>query len=99
MTYIRVVPRHNRPALQTTFRQALELPGPVLVHARTRKGRGYRPAETDQVGFHGAALPPMTVPTEAFRAEPGNASHGSNGSSANGSSGANGANAPTPAAA
>ncbi len=33
----------------------------MLVHVRTRKGRGYRPAEADKVGFHGAALPPMTV--------------------------------------
>ena len=35
--------------------------GPVLVHVRTQKGRGYQPAEADKVGFHGAALPPMTV--------------------------------------
>ena len=35
---------------------------PVLVHVRTRKGRGYRPAEADKVGFHGAALPPMGRP-------------------------------------
>jgi 1-deoxy-D-xylulose-5-phosphate synthase len=39
----------------------------VIVHVRTRKGRGYRPAERDQIGFHGAALPPMpdlaTAPT------------------------------------
>jgi 1-deoxy-D-xylulose-5-phosphate synthase len=33
----------------------------VIVHVRTRKGRGYRPAEADMVSFHGAALPPMTV--------------------------------------
>ena len=35
--------------------------GPVIVHVRTQKGRGYQPAVADQVGFHGAALPPMTV--------------------------------------
>src|SRR5262249_25075648 len=46
----------------STFQGALELKGPVIVHVRTQKGHGYRPAETDQVGFHGAALPPMTVP-------------------------------------
>ena len=33
--------------------------GPTIVHVRTQKGRGFRPAEADQVGFHGAALPPM----------------------------------------
>ena len=61
ITYIGVVPGHDLHALLTTFGRALELPGPVLVHVRTQKGRGYRPAEADQVGFHGAALPPMRV--------------------------------------
>ena len=41
--------------------------GPVIVHVRTQKGRGFRPAEADQVGFHGAALPPMTVPAATTR--------------------------------
>ena len=59
ISYIGVVPGHNLRALNSTFRRALELEGPVLVHVRTRKGRGYRPAEMDQIGFHGAALPPM----------------------------------------
>ena len=75
ITYIGVVPGHNLAALQTTFRQAFKLRGPVIVHVRTRKGRGYRPAETDQVGFHGAALPPM---------EPVNGGHNGHGASTNG---------------
>jgi 1-deoxy-D-xylulose-5-phosphate synthase len=61
ITYIGVVPGHDIHALLDTFAGALELRGPVLVHVRTQKGRGYRPAETDQVSFHGAALPPMTL--------------------------------------
>ncbi len=60
ITYIGVVPGHDLRALERTFAQALELREPVIVHVRTQKGRGYRPAEADQVGFHGAALPPMT---------------------------------------
>ncbi len=60
ITYIGVVPGHDLVALERTFAQALELREPVIVHVRTQKGHGYRPAETDQVGFHGAALPPMT---------------------------------------
>jgi 1-deoxy-D-xylulose-5-phosphate synthase len=60
ITYLGVIPGHNVRGLEQIFRAALEVPGPVLVHVRTRKGRGYRPAERDQVGFHGAALPPMT---------------------------------------
>ncbi|HSL33363.1 MAG TPA: transketolase C-terminal domain-containing protein, partial [Candidatus Limnocylindrales bacterium] len=62
ITYIGVVPGHDLRALLETFGRALEQKGPVLVHVRTQKGRGYRPAETDQVGFHGAALPPMELP-------------------------------------
>ena len=62
ITYIGLVPGHDLKALLSTFQQALELKGPVIVHVRTQKGHGYRPAEADQVGFHGAALPPMTVP-------------------------------------
>ena len=34
----------------------------MIVHVRTQKGKGYRPAEKDQISFHGAALPPMPVP-------------------------------------
>ena len=62
ITYIGLVPGHDLKALLSTFQQALELKGPVIVHVRTQKGHGFRPAETDQVGFHGAALPPIAVP-------------------------------------
>jgi 1-deoxy-D-xylulose-5-phosphate synthase len=61
ITYIGLVPGHDVRVLLSTFSQALELPGPVIVHVRTQKGHGFQPAETDQVGFHGAALPPMPV--------------------------------------
>ena len=61
ITYIGPVPGHDLRALDSTFRRALQQEGPVIVHVRTQKGRGYRPAEADQVGFHGAALPPMSV--------------------------------------
>jgi 1-deoxy-D-xylulose-5-phosphate synthase len=61
ITYIGVVPGHDIHALLETFGRVLELKGPVIVHVRTQKGRGYRPAETDQVSFHGAALPPMQL--------------------------------------
>ncbi len=68
LTYIGVVPGHDQHALLETIGAALELPGPVIVHVRTQKGRGFRPAETDQIGFHGAALPPMAhVPAESLR--------------------------------
>jgi 1-deoxy-D-xylulose-5-phosphate synthase len=68
ITYIGVIPGHDLHALLRTFERVFELKGPVLVHVRTQKGRGYRPAERDQVSFHGAALPPMelTPRTDAF---------------------------------
>jgi 1-deoxy-D-xylulose-5-phosphate synthase len=61
ITYIGLVPGHDLHALLETLGRALSLPGPTIVHVRTQKGRGFRPAETDQVGFHGAALPPITM--------------------------------------
>lgn len=61
ITYIGVMPGHDRPFLEETFRRALTLDEPVLVHVRTQKGKGYKPAETDQVSFHGAALPPIEL--------------------------------------
>jgi len=59
ITYVGVIPGHDLRALEHTLGQALVQEGPVLVHVRTQKGRGYRPAERDRVAFHGAALPPM----------------------------------------
>jgi 1-deoxy-D-xylulose-5-phosphate synthase len=66
ITYIGPVPGHDLHALDVVLSRALEQDGPVLVHVRTQKGRGYRPAEADQVGFHGAALPPMTAPANGL---------------------------------
>ncbi|HYM82657.1 MAG TPA: transketolase C-terminal domain-containing protein, partial [Candidatus Dormibacteraeota bacterium] len=75
ITYIGVVPGHDLRALLHNFRAALELRGPVIVHVRTQKGKGYRPAERDQVGFHGAALPPMTVTAAPAASSPGPAAN------------------------
>ncbi len=51
-TYVGPVDGHNLEELVTTFEQALQHPGPVLVHAATVKGKGYALAEKDQVGYH-----------------------------------------------
>jgi 1-deoxy-D-xylulose-5-phosphate synthase len=60
VTYVGPVPGHDLVALDRTLRLALlEEEAPIIVHVRTRKGYGYRPAETDRVSYHGAALPPM----------------------------------------
>src|SRR4029077_17594351 len=49
ITYIGLVPGHDLHALLETLGRALALPGPTIVHVRTQKGRGFRPAEADQV--------------------------------------------------
>jgi 1-deoxy-D-xylulose-5-phosphate synthase len=76
ITYIGLVPGHDLKALLSTFQQALELKGPVIVHVRTQKGHGFRPAEADQVGFHGAALPPIAVPASTNGHSPNGEAHG-----------------------
>jgi 1-deoxy-D-xylulose-5-phosphate synthase len=68
ITYIGVLDGHNLAELEQSFERAFALPGPVLVHVKTIKGKGYAPAEMDSVSFHGASLPPIDLclidPTE-----------------------------------
>ena len=51
-TYVGPVDGHNLEELIATFKQAHTIPGPVLVHVATVKGKGYAIAEKDQVGYH-----------------------------------------------
>ncbi|KAB8315216.1 1-deoxy-D-xylulose-5-phosphate synthase [Tolypothrix campylonemoides VB511288] len=51
-TYMGPVDGHNLEELIATFQQAHQIPGPVLVHVATVKGKGYEVAEKDQVGYH-----------------------------------------------
>lgn len=51
-TYVGPVDGHNLQELIATFREAHKIPGPVLVHVATVKGKGYAIAEKDQVGYH-----------------------------------------------
>ena len=44
---------HNFDALLEALATAKTVPGPVLVHVRTVKGKGYQPAEADSRTFHG----------------------------------------------
>ena len=50
--YFGPVDGHNLEELISTFRQAHKVPGPVLVHVATVKGKGYAIAEQDRVGYH-----------------------------------------------
>jgi 1-deoxy-D-xylulose-5-phosphate synthase len=51
-TYMGPVDGHNLQELITTFKEAHQHTGPVLVHVATTKGKGYAIAEKDQVGYH-----------------------------------------------
>lgn len=51
-TYMGPIDGHNLEELISTFKEAHQHPGPVLVHVATVKGKGYAIAEQDQVGYH-----------------------------------------------
>ena len=52
-TYLGPVDGHNVKELTRLLRYAKDLPGPVLLHVRTVKGKGYLPAEAEPDRFHG----------------------------------------------
>ncbi|QNR99064.1 1-deoxy-D-xylulose-5-phosphate synthase [Stenotrophomonas sp. 169] len=43
---------HDMPALLSTLKTLRTLKGPKLLHVLTTKGKGYEPAEGDQIGYH-----------------------------------------------
>ena len=63
-TYVGPIDGHNLDHLLTTLTNVAYLPGPVLLHVITVKGKGYAPAEGDAVKWHGAA--PFEVETGTF---------------------------------
>ena len=54
-TYLGPIDGHNLSMLIRTLTRARNLERPVLVHAVTQKGHGYRPAEEKPDAFHGVA--------------------------------------------
>jgi 1-deoxy-D-xylulose-5-phosphate synthase len=62
--YVGPVDGHDIAAVESALRRAKNFRGPVIVHAVTRKGYGYRPAEEDDAdNLHG--------PSSAFDVETG----------------------------
>ncbi|WP_457571380.1 1-deoxy-D-xylulose-5-phosphate synthase [Desulfovulcanus sp.] len=51
--YLGPVDGHDLKRLIEFFEQIKDLEGPVLVHVLTKKGKGYKPAETNPTYFHG----------------------------------------------
>lgn len=57
LKYIGPIPGHDIAALEFAMARAKAFGGPVIVHAITEKGRGYRPAELDDADrFHGVGI-------------------------------------------
>ena len=53
ITYLGPVDGHNIKQLRKAFEEAKRVDHAVLVHVKTVKGKGYRPAETNPAMFHG----------------------------------------------
>ncbi len=53
VTYLGPIDGHDIPTLEAILREAKELDGPVIIHAVTKKGKGYAPAEENPGLFHG----------------------------------------------
>lgn len=58
-SYYGPIDGHNIPLLQRVIQDAVARRGPVVIHAITEKGRGYRPAELDPGKMH--AMKPVAA--------------------------------------
>ncbi len=54
--YLGPVDGHDIKAMLETFKMAVRINGPVLVHVITKKGNGYEPAERHPSRFHGTDI-------------------------------------------
>ena len=72
--YFGPVNGHNIPQLVKMFNQVKELPGPILVHALTEKGKGYKPAEGHYQKLH-ASSPFDKVTGKALKSSDGKPSY------------------------
>ena len=61
ITYLGPVNGHDIHAMEELFKRALSLDEPVIVHVKTKKGKGYEPAENSPQTFHGVG--PFEVET------------------------------------
>ncbi|WP_108446142.1 1-deoxy-D-xylulose-5-phosphate synthase [Halomonas denitrificans] len=50
--YIGPIDGHDLPLLVETLRNMRDLEGPQFLHVKTRKGKGFLPAEADPIGYH-----------------------------------------------
>ncbi|MBE0487732.1 MAG: 1-deoxy-D-xylulose-5-phosphate synthase [Halomonas sp.] len=50
--YIGPIDGHDLPLLVETLHNMRDLQGPQFLHVKTRKGKGFMPAEADPIGYH-----------------------------------------------
>lgn len=67
--YFGPIDGHDLHTLVNTLTKVRDLPGPILVHVITKKGKGYPPSESDPVRWHGTS--PFCVETGQPEAHPG----------------------------
>lgn len=65
LTYIGPVDGYNVNELVTTINQAVALDKPVIIHVKTKKGKGYRIAENKPSVFHG--VDPFDIKSGEFK--------------------------------
>ena len=53
LNYIGPIDGHDVNMMVDTLRNMRNLKGPQLLHIKTQKGKGYKPAEADPIGYHG----------------------------------------------
>lgn len=68
--YLGPVNGHDIPSIQKVLNEAFRVKGPVIVHLRTKKGKGFLPAERHPARFHGtdAFDPQLGIPTKKTKA-------------------------------
>ncbi|MDI4636473.1 MULTISPECIES: 1-deoxy-D-xylulose-5-phosphate synthase [Halomonadaceae] len=66
--YIGPIDGHDLPLLIQTLRSMRDLEGPQFLHVKTRKGRGFEPAEADPIGYH--AITKLEKPSAPPAASP-----------------------------
>ncbi len=66
VTYFGPIPGHDLAALTGVMQRVKNIPGPVLVHVITKKGKGYSPAEIQPVSHHGISGAEIKHPGVTF---------------------------------
>lgn len=63
---------HDLPLLLSTLKRLKDAKGPQLLHIMTTKGKGYEPAEGDQIGYHavGPFDPSKGLPSKSAPKKP-----------------------------